>query len=253
MGWIIERTAEPEQAEAEAEACGYDPGGWEASIWLLNAMYENPSIPDGLTHDDAETARRSTARRDRRWWRRRRRGRSVDELLSESTATGGALGRSRWPGPGWRRLRWTELGERLEVDPLAAGAPSARSFPFRSWPLRIEPPAEGSLDREQFEGLVGHLVEQSPAGPDEPCFAFYGLLASDDMREPRLLEGRLGELVELYDDARFPGSPSNIWPQDRSWLVYTDWDLRGTKISGDPALMTALAADALLETVPLPS
>jgi hypothetical protein len=101
--------------------------------------------------------------------------RSVGELLSESTATGGALGRSRWPGPGWRRLRWTELEERL------------------------------------------------------------------------------GELVELYDDARFPCSPSNIWPRDRSWLVYTDWDLRGTKISGDPALMTALAADALLETVPLPS
>lgn len=246
MHWLTERTPDPNWG------CGYDARRWEATAWILNAMYEDPSLPADVTYDEAEKAPAAPGPepRTRRWWARRKEPPSSGELLG--TATGVALGRSQSPGPGWRRLRWSELGERLGVDPLAKGTPNIVSLPMWSWPLSIAPPAEGSLDREQFEALVGHLVERSPAGPDEPCFAFYDSLLSYDMATPRLFDGRLSELIGLYDDEQVPGSPSNVWSHDRSWLIYTDWDLWATKVSGDGGLIAALEGDSLLETVRLP-
>jgi hypothetical protein len=42
-------------------------------------------------------------------------------------------------------------------------------------------------------------------------------------------------------------SPSNFWPVDHRWFVWTDWDLEGTKVSGDPQLIQALGRDYFLE------
>ena len=36
---------------------------------------------------------------------------------------------------------------------------------------------------------------------------------------------------------------------DRSWFVYTDWDLWATKDNGPPTLIAALEADAELDTI----
>ena len=49
-----------------------------------------------------------------------------------------------------------------------------------------------------------------------------------------------------------PGSPSNFWPEDQSWFVYTDWDRSSTKVSGNADLINRLATDPELETVSLP-
>nr|CTQ90460.1 hypothetical protein [Kibdelosporangium sp. MJ126-NF4] len=43
-------------------------------------------------------------------------------------------------------------------------------------------------------------------------------------------------------------TPSNLWPADRSWFVYTDWDLWATRISGPPELIAAVTAHSELET-----
>jgi hypothetical protein len=245
MRWLAGRTPDRDQADA----CGYDAEGWEATTWILHAMFENPDRPADATYDDAEKAT-SRRRVGRRWRRLRRAERVLDELMDATTVTGTPLGRTAWPGAGWRRLPWTELGERLGVDPLSS-RPGPGSFPYRSWPLSIAPPGEGSLDREQFRRLVARLGARSPAGPDTACVAFYGLLLGNDLT-PRLYTGRLAELAGLYDDEAVPGSPSNLWPADRSWLVYTDWDLWGTKVSGDASLIAALEADPELEIASLP-
>ena len=81
-----------------------------------------------------------------------------------------------------------------------------------SWPVNISPPAEGSLDREQFVRLLDHLAWISPAGETTDCMAFYAILAIGEFDDPVIYRGPLGELVELYDDPDLPGSPSNIWP-----------------------------------------
>lgn len=43
-----------------------------------------------------------------------------------------------------------------------------------------------------------------------------------------------------------------MWPADRSWLMYSDWDLSGTKLYGPPELLAMIEEDEFLETVWLP-
>ena len=60
-----------------------------------------------------------------------------------------------------------------------------------------------------------------------------------------------GELSQFGNgqDMWFIGTPSNFWPSDRSWFVYTDWDLWGTKVSGPAVLINAIRSDPNLETL----
>ena len=44
-------------------------------------------------------------------------------------------------------------------------------------------------------------------------------------------------------------TPSNLWPTDKSWFVYTDWDLMATKVSGPAELVAAIEADDELESL----
>lgn len=47
-------------------------------------------------------------------------------------------------------------------------------------------------------------------------------------------------------------SPANLWAEDRSWCLCTDYDLWGTKVAGPPSLIEALLSDAEIEAVRLP-
>jgi hypothetical protein len=35
---------------------GYDPDGWDESIWLLHTMFEHPDLPDTTSHHQARAA-----------------------------------------------------------------------------------------------------------------------------------------------------------------------------------------------------
>lgn len=67
------------------------------------------------------------------------------------------------------------------------------------------------------------------------------------MRCPTVYAGDCRDVGELV--AELTLTPSNSWPADRSWLVYTDRDLQGTKVSGSCELIAALEADERLETI----
>ncbi|GAB3992572.1 hypothetical protein GCM10029992_02060 [Glycomyces albus] len=58
--------------------------------------------------------------------------------------------------------------------------------------------------------------------------------------------------LESVEDLSFGLSPSNIWPADESWPVYTDWDFWGTKDYEPPDLLDRLEQDEFLETAWLP-
>ncbi len=66
-------------------------------------------------------------------------------------------------------------------------------------------------------------------------------------------EFELGSVDTLIDpsDGRV-GTPSNMWPLNRAWMVYTDWDLWGTKVSGTVVLVEAIVNDDLLDTIDWP-
>jgi hypothetical protein len=235
LGWLQER--------AGSDSCtGYDPDGWSASVWVLHAMYENPSMPDDITHHEARQQLLAA-------------GLAQPLIIGHvnldavAITTGASLGRTADPGPGWTRLRWRDLAARLGSD-LGDNdyPPCHRWFPYTSWPISIRPPGEGSLDRESYLRLVA-LLGRFSRGPDAECWSYYSPVANGLTGGHLLYEGRFDELAALYDAADVPGSPSNIWPADRSWLVYTDCDLWATRVSGPVDLVNALRVDDLLEVV----
>ncbi|MFI9818641.1 hypothetical protein [Saccharothrix variisporea] len=202
---------------------GFMPPGMPDAAWVLNAMYEHEENAEGI-----DPAR-------------------------------GGLGRAEHPGPGWRRLRWVELARRTG-DPVVPNGklPSFRCFPslaeVAGRPLGIIPPTEGSLDRETWMRLVDLLVEHSPAGPDTPCLAYYSplTLGAVDFEDLHVRAGRLGDAKLLYDNAETDFSPSNLWPEDRTWCLCTDYDLWATKVAGPGSLVEALLDDPEVEAVRLP-
>ncbi|MFJ3141859.1 hypothetical protein ACIPJM_05320 [Streptomyces halstedii] len=67
--------------------------------------------------------------------------------------------------------------------------------------------------------------------------------------------GRLGDAEILYDRSEADladFSPANLWAEDRSWILCTDYDLWATKVAGPPALIEALLNDTGVEAVRLP-
>ncbi|MFI5495210.1 hypothetical protein [Actinoplanes sp. NPDC051859] len=118
--------------------------------------------------------------------------------------------------------------------------------------MNITPPTEGSLDEASLSALVDALARASGVGPDTSCFAFYGSVPANEYDRPTLFRGPLAAIQELVGSKAFQASPSNIWPADRSWFVWTDWDLWASKVSGSPTLMAALRDHPDLETITWP-
>ena len=222
---------------------GMDPTGWQDTVWVLHAMYENPTLEGAGTHDD-ENKRRIAAGGEPTM--------IGDVNLDEVTTDSGVpLGYSSTPGPGWRRLTWGEYLARAGhglYDPHIY-PPCHRWFPPDSWPLSIEPPPEGSLDQASFVALIHSIAAFAPNAYDTEIFAFMATLpaGSTDDTDYHLWKGPLGAIPSLMVEGyRF--TPTNWWPADRSWFVWTDYDLQGTKVSGPAGLIASLKSDDYLET-----
>ncbi|MFC5718572.1 hypothetical protein ACFP1Z_00045 [Streptomyces gamaensis] len=236
---------------------GFLAPGIPDAAWVLNAMYEHELGPGGLSHhelhqiEEEAHGERGPVIVD---------GHDLTFLRGQGVLTGGSVGHAEHPGPGYRRLRWAELAERTG-DPVVKEdyLPSFRSAPDGrlldgSWPVGIEPPTEGALDRPTWNRLIELLVEHSPAGPDTRCFAYYNPLLTRevDLDNHTVLTGRLGDAWKLYDHPEFGSTASNLWPEDRSWVTCTNWDLWGTKVCGPTSLVEALLTDTQIEAVRLP-
>lgn len=241
VNWLRQRS---DDSDGNGVVTGWDATGWAASTWILHAMYERRS-PSEHTHDDEYHASHpgGPATGDDR----------LDELLRGATIIGGAVGLSEHPGTGYSRLTWARLADRLSVSLTGrARFPGSRVFPYRSWPASIEPPGEGSLDREQFVRLTTHLADISPDGWATDCLSFWAQAVHNRFDEILVERSALADVRQLPDRDDVIATPSNLWPVDRQWLVWTDWDLWGTKVSGPSALMDRLATDDELETVAWP-
>ncbi len=83
-----------------------------------------------------------------------------------------------------------------------------------------------------------------------PCFAYYGDTTVSQFGEVMAFQGPLADIPKLVDPTQNrDGTPSNFWPEDRSWLVYTNWDLLATKVSGPVSLVERLELEPALETL----
>jgi hypothetical protein len=231
---------------------GFMPPPLPDAAWVLNAMYEHKKGPTDVSYDEYHRDGLADG--------------SIGpdiaagiDLDAMGTLTGGGLGRAEHPGPGWRRLRWAKLAQR-SGDPMVPDGllPSYRCFPSvrkdSSWPIGIAPPTEGSLDRETWNRLIELLTAHSPAGADTRCLVYYSplMLTDTDFENLHIRAGRLGNAGILYDNPEAEFSPSNLWAEDRSWVVCTDYDLWATKVAGPGPLVEALLNDTEIEAVRLP-
>ncbi|MEU0544494.1 hypothetical protein ABZ319_31940 [Nocardia sp. NPDC005978] len=226
--------------------CGYETASTPDAVWLLHAMYEHDSAPSELTYNDVRQHRLAAGSKEPFSLP------GLAEIDARSVEIGSSVGRSRHPGPGWRRLRWAELADRLGEQPVPEGMlPCYRCLPGAttngSWPVSIRPPAEGSLDRESWHVLLEVLTACSPRGAATPCVAYFGPGASGEFDTGITVSGPLGSAAELYDHPGGQGSPSNLWAADRSWITWSDWDLWGTKVTGPPEVVAAVLGSSELE------
>ncbi|HEU5128419.1 MAG TPA: hypothetical protein VFU12_10560 [Glycomyces sp.] len=225
------------------EVIGFDLGLPTESVWILHAMYERVEGDLGLSHDEVHNIELAAGTRERAVV-------GGADLDDKAWVPGGSLGWTTDPGPGWRRLRWSELAARLGEPMLLPGCgPFYGCFPTvridgRSWPASIQPPGEGSLDVQSWSRLVHILRSFSAVNTD--CFAFYGLLSTPKWDKPHLYRGPsscLGGLERLG----YKSSPSNLWPDYQDWFLYTDYDLWGTRVWGSDDLLDALVSDRIIE------
>jgi hypothetical protein len=248
-------------------ATGYDPGeGWDAAGWVLHAMYEWPGLAPGLSHHELHQQAIAAGLREPSMVG----GINLDE---NTTTTGTMLGFQRKPEPQWRRLTWSELAQRdgFEFWAVDGRWPDLRYTPHSdwadpatipalsgprvgpttdsSWPASILPPPQGSLDEESLLALIEVLAKHTAPTALRDCGAYYGPVAF--MGEgATVYAGKLSDVPALVASQHGTGfTPNNIWPADRSWLIYTDFDLEATRVSGSTPVIDAVCANDHLDTV----
>ncbi|MFH0177074.1 hypothetical protein [Streptomyces cacaoi] len=222
------------------------------ALWPLASASETDWLA-GLAQDDGLTGYEAPGLPDAAW---------VLGGMYERGATAGdsvndAQSRDEHPGPGWERLRWADLAKRIGDPVVPQGLyPCFRCFPSMKGsdikPGSIEGPAEGSLDRPTWDQLIRFLTVHSPQGAHTACLAYYNPIITRDFEKGHVRSGRLGDAQSLFDHPDILSTPSNLWATDRSWVIYTDYDLWATKVCGPRPLVEALLTDLEIEAVRLP-
>jgi hypothetical protein len=224
--------------------CGFDRTGWDSSIWILHSIFEDPSPNYEATQDDLHRQRVAAGLEP-----------PFEKILTDAGAVvvGNSVGMSEPRGVECERIRWSQLAERMEIDFRQKTVPPCfRWFPYTSWPAGLWPPDEGSLDPESLHTLVEWLTDRSPAGDATECVGYFTPLIGANFDRPLMYQFRLSEIQELATAATIDTTPSNWWPLDKSWFIYTDWDLWATKISATSSLLASLSTVTDLEQITWP-
>jgi hypothetical protein len=110
------------------------------------------------------------------------------------------------------------------------------------------PPSEGSLDAASLLALIEVLSRHTTSEALQNCGFYYGAVAMGG--DVSVYAGDLLDLPALVRSQRGTQlTPNNIWPADRCWLVYTDYDLWASRVSGSQQLIDALCEHGDLDTL----
>lgn len=237
MGWLTTDFSD------ELWAVGVEVAGYPSRAKVFHAIWENPTDQSSTTYDEIEKEAIAAGVAPRM---------VGDTNLSEMTTLTGVTGGPSSQPPGWRRLLWADLADRWDVHLDASQVAPEQAFHPRldsgSWPVSIQPPTEGSLDWESYERLMaitGRATASDAIYVYSTVLQWYG---DTGLAHP-LLEATADELLDNYASSPAAGSGQNWWPADRSWLVYTDYDLSTTNVLGTEDLIAEIVSDEFLETV----
>jgi|HubBroStandDraft_6_1064221.scaffolds.fasta_scaffold06787_2 hypothetical protein len=213
------------------------PRGFSAYCKLFHPIHEDASIRShNLTWDEEKRDNPAPVETEPG-------KKALAAILSDSLLVG------RWSGVEEAenaRVSWRTLSERygLLFHPEFNPESFRKAFETGSWPRYLLGPAEGTLDRKTCETLISVL---KPFNKEQTVyFRFSDYLMND---QPHLYSGDLNELTSFLTKPNFGGTPECWWPQDRSWCVYTDWDLTFTLIAGSRELVDGCLAHTMLECI----
>jgi hypothetical protein len=111
---------------------------------------------------------------------------------------------------------------------------------FETWEGEIEPHTAGAL------------FAQLSRRTSVPVYYFFGLGAVVASDGPLLYRAPADAIDAVRDRAARDGNapvpgPELAWPEDRTWVVNTDYDLSSSYIACDATLASSLVSDAALE------
>ncbi|MFF3013764.1 hypothetical protein [Streptomyces sp. NPDC057939] len=260
--WPLAASAETDwlrELVAEDGLTGFMPPALPDAAWVLHAMYEHELGPFDMSYVEYQRAFLNSCGNSAGAGAAIIPGLDPADVFTDPSDPF-AKSTGEHPGPRHRRLRWAELARRTGDPVVAEGRlPGPTSFPSLresgGWPVGITSPSEGSLDRSDWNRLVEILIEHSPQGAGSRCLAYYTPLGqgAEDFDNLHVRAGRLADAKVLYDHPEEDAwTPSNLWADDRSWVLCTDYDLRATKVAGPAPLVEALLTDSEIEAVRLP-
>ncbi len=239
LGWLREQGCDPLDS-------GLDPSGWADSTWVLHGIFEDPTVGKWSRSPNREALDDLARPLGRKWRRRLRRQQKRGMFISTNTSMA-------QPAPDSARIRWRDIATDAEQESWTSAAvpPSFSWFARREWPARTGHPSEGTMDGPTLDRLIEVIAAWSGNSGSDDCLAFYSPLATGEFDDvPFVVETRMDAIKQLVDaEAGRSGTPTNWWPADRSWFVYTDWDLWATKVSGPAQLVRLIRNDDWLESI----
>ena len=207
-------------------------------VKILHPIYEDLSVQnEDLTWQDDAGVKPAVSQTEI--------GQIIQDALSRSTLVYGGVE----PGSHPVRIRWAELARRLGMPfaPTLSSWSFTRRFPGGSWPRRLIGPDEGTLASVERDALISVLRRHT--NPDR-CFFHFWYLATSEWTEDLLFEGSLNDAGQFPDEApNVRCTPTHWFPQDRSWLVCTDYDSTFTLVGGPERLICELLDHRALEGV----
>lgn len=178
------------------------------------------------------------------------------------------------PPPEFVRVKWKEVAD-LKSVPLRGPFWNGREVPpcfrwgaFLSWrePQLVLPgaefvyqPVDATIGQVELEALLPLLRAATTTEKMEALFAFPDpfedttlgqVVDTDGVTRRRVFSFRLGDLLPSMLRQGLPEvTPEFWWPEDRAWVVWTDWDLLGSKVFGSRNLIEKLRRHPDLETL----
>lgn len=172
------------------------------------------------------------------------------------------------------RFRWKEVAE-IKGLPLRGPfwdglevPPCYRWDAFLGWEEAalvlpgadfVYQPRDGTIGQAELEALVPLLRAASTTDRIEALIASEDLfedstlgtvLDVDSVVHRRVFTLKLEELLPSMLQIGMPDvTPEFWWPEDRTWVVWTDWDLLGSKVFGTKDLIDAIRRHPDLETL----
>ncbi|RNA69977.1 hypothetical protein EBO34_08610 [Alteribacter keqinensis] len=117
-----------------------------------------------------------------------------------------------------------------------------RQFEDDSLPRYLIFPQDGSLEKD----IVKKLLDALHPHTKTTCYFYYDLLSLPG--EEMIFRGNLHDVLTLCREDNAGASPKYWWPADRSWVIYTDYDLEYSFIGASKEVIKELSSLSDLET-----